>query len=158
MSYPNSNAPDDFIKYQGRYPVDKHCDPDKDRTKQEFKDECDINLIVPMAEATGIIRHQSSTPPTYGDFSNSTDYQSALNSLNDATNSFGELPSEIRERMNNDPGKLLDFLGDPKNRDEAIRLGLVNAPPPEPGPPVGPPSRPEPEGSAQPDPPIIGGE
>lgn len=46
---------------------------------------------------------------------------------------FEMLPSALRERFAHSPGKLLDFLADPKNDQEAIRLGLkeVRQPPAE---------------------------
>lgn len=144
------NLHEGFITYRNRYEVIKRHS-DLTRTKQEFKDECDINLIVPKWESTGLLNHQSAHPPTYGDFSDSMEYQSAMNSLISAQQAFADLPSEIRERMHNDPGKLLDFLADEDNRDEAIRIGLIKKP-------VEDPSTPAPQEPAEPIPPITGGE
>lgn len=115
---------------------------DSDRTKQEFVDECDINSIMSHWESTGLINHASSNPPTYGDFTNQLDYQTALNALASAEESFNQLPSEIRSRMSNDPGKLIDFLSDPSNDEEAIKLGLKN-PKPIPSPPPAPEEEPK---------------
>jgi phage internal scaffolding protein len=38
------------------------------------------------------------------------------------------LPAQIRSRFDNDPAKLIDFLENEQNHDEAIKLGLVNPP------------------------------
>lgn len=136
--------------------VEHSFDPAEDRTKQEMKDECDINLIIPKAESTGIINHQSKTPPTYGDFSNNIEYQAALNQLIAADEAFQELPAKIRSRMNNDPGLLLDFLGDPNNREEAEMLGLLAKQ--KGGTPPTSPSQPAPIEDAESVPPVSGGE
>ena len=45
-----------------------------------------------------------------------------------ADDAFMALPANIRERFNNDPAELVDFVSDDRNRSEAIDLGLV--PPP----------------------------
>lgn len=51
----------------------------------------------------------------------------------EAENSFNMLPSEIRNRFQNDPGQLIGYLSDEKNNEEAYKLGLKIRPkPPEP--------------------------
>lgn len=96
-----------------------------ERTKQEFVEECDINSIMRNWDSTGLIQHQSANPPTYGNFDQGINYQTALNAIIEADEQFGNLPSAIRTRMGNSPAKLLDFLQDPENREEAIKLGLI---------------------------------
>lgn len=96
------------------------------RTKQSFKEECDINNIL-RKYSLGIMP-ESSGPGQYGDFSNVADYQTAVQSVMDANSAFAALPSQIRHRFEHDPTKLLAFLHDAKNRDEAIRLGLIPKP------------------------------
>ncbi len=108
------------------------------RTKQAFKEDCDINRIMRKYKKTGVIDHLAPSRPSYGDFESSADYQLACNQVIAAEDAFAELPSHIRDRMDNDPGKLLDFINDPSNAAEAFELGLTSvspAPPPaEPGP------------------------
>ena len=98
-------------------------------TIQSAKDECDINLIVANAErgmlSASMINQRE---PRYGDFSELGDYQSALNQVMAAQTMFAELSAEVRRRFDNDPAKLLEFVGDAENRAEAIKLGLVPAP------------------------------
>lgn len=68
--------------------------------------------------------------PIFGDFSSApADLQDAYNRILEAQANFAELPSSVRERFANDPMRLLQFLGDPKNRSEAENLGLVNVSP-----------------------------
>lgn len=110
-------------------------------TIQSAKDECDINLIVERAER-GMYPEMREKIPQFGDFSETPDYQSALNYVIAAQERFSELPARVRERFGNNAGILLAFLADPANRDEAVQLGLVNAPPVpaplDPGAPVEP--------------------
>lgn len=93
-------------------------------TQAQFKKECDINAIMKRYRSTGI-------PPAlrkggvYGDFSNVGDYREALEKVENAREDFGSLPAEIRSRFRNDPGELIAFLSNTANRDEAVKLGLV---------------------------------
>lgn len=104
--------------------------PTKGRTHQSFKDECDINLIVARARNSVSIPINARVP-RFLDCASIPDYRSALDTVRSAEQMFEGLSSEIRERFSNDPARLLDFLSDEKNRDEAVRLGLLN-PKPEP--------------------------
>lgn len=97
------------------------------RTKQDQKDAADIHKILERYTRTGQIP-QNTLDPMYGDFSQITDFREARNSLIEAENTFFGLPSEIRSKFQNDPAKMIDFLSDEKNRDEAIKLGLVSKP------------------------------
>lgn len=102
-------------------------------TRQSFKDECDINLIMRRYENNGIL------PPVMGSearFLDCTgeDYQSAMFLISAARSQFMDLPSSLRDRFENDPGRLLEFLNDDSNMDEAIKLGLHPKPGAEPAP------------------------
>lgn len=112
------------------------------RTKQSFKEQCDINCIVERYKQSGLVSHVNSKQGTYADVSSVPDYQTALNTVNVARDAFNSLPATVRARFNNDPGMLLDFLSKPENIDEGVRLGLLvkkvdptpPAVPPAPGP------------------------
>lgn len=48
-----------------------------------------------------------------------------------AQEAFDALPSSWRTKFNNDPANFVDFCQDPNNRDEMIKLGMIevqNAP------------------------------
>lgn len=109
-------------------------DPEEGLTKQSFKDECDINNIMTRFNATGVVSHVSSIAPEYGDFMSAGDFQSSLNTVIEAQAMFDALPAVLRDRFANDPKQLLAFIADDKNREEAIKLGLVKEPDPEPAP------------------------
>lgn len=103
------------------------CAPDSSETSQEFKDECDINTIMRRFQRTGQLP-QLSIAARYGDFSEVPDYMEAYRVVIQAQEDFSGLPSTLRERFHNNPGELLAFLADTANRDEAIKLGLINQP------------------------------
>lgn len=101
---------------------------DSSLAQQHMKDECDINVII---ERFGVTGELPSAPvsPQYGDFSGVTDYHSALNQINATMDDFMALPAKLRVRFDHDPVKLLDFLQNDQNRDEAIQLGLIDGQP-----------------------------
>lgn len=93
-------------------------------TKQSFKDDCDANVIVERFTRTGLLPSTNQSP-IYGDFANVHSYQEALHLVMDAQDQFFSLDSKIRDRFHNDPSKFLEFCSDPNNRDEMIKLGLI---------------------------------
>lgn len=111
-----------------------HCgfsfDEDSDRTQQSFRDECDINTLVRVYANTGVIPG-ADTPAMVFNVDEIIDYQTALNRLMDADEAFMSFPSEIRDRFQNDPAVMLDFIHNADNRDEAIKLGLIHDPSPQ---------------------------
>jgi len=122
------------------------------RTKQSFKKDCDINFIMKKYRETGLLPEPQSRPPFFGDFTNAADFLENQNRIAKTQQYFERLPALTRERFGNDPSKMLDFLADIKNKDEAIKLGLVRKPAPDltPKPPI-PPQTPPP---APPVPPV----
>jgi phage internal scaffolding protein len=101
---------------------------DPSLAQQHMKDECDINVIVERFGVTGVLP-SAPVSPTYGDFSGVTDYHSALNKINATMDDFMALPAQLRVRFDHDPVKLLEFLENDQNRDEAIQLGLIDGQP-----------------------------
>jgi phage internal scaffolding protein len=93
--------------------------------QQQFKDECDINNILRQFNVTGLLP-ENPLSPRYGDFTGIMDYQSALNAVIAAEEGFMALPAEIRASFDNDPEQLINFLNDPANKDQAIKLGLID--------------------------------
>jgi len=97
---------------------------DATRTQQHFKDETDINNILRMFNITGQLPKKAITPQ-YGDFSGVLDYHTALNAVIAADGEFMTLPANLRARFDNDPQELIEFLNNPENKEEAIKLGLL---------------------------------
>lgn len=93
----------------------------KSLTHQSEHDRSEINRIVKK----GII------PPDpnqlqFGDFSGGEDFREIQNRIIEVNRSFDSLPAETREKFRNDPSEMLDFVADPKNADEARKLGLLS--------------------------------
>lgn len=101
------------------------------RTKQEFKEECDVNMIVKRFKklhGVDLMTHlNSASGGQFGDFSGVVDYQTALERVRRADQAFNALPSALRKRFENDPGQFLDFCMNPKNKEEMKALGLTKA-------------------------------
>jgi len=110
------------------------CDPETDegrsRTVQSQAEEADINVIVKRFGLTGQIPSGIRTP-TYGDFLNVYDFQSAMNAIRQAQESFDAMPAEVRSRFHNDPNEFVNFCseldedGKYKNLEEMEKLGLT---------------------------------
>jgi len=103
------------------------CDYQLGRTKQSFKEECDINTIVRRFGLTGKVPVGFKMPQT-GDFTNVSDFQSAMNLIVEAEDSFLQVPAEIRARFDHNPQALMSFMENPANVEECRRLGLFLTP------------------------------
>lgn len=106
--------------------------PDPSLTQQQFKEECDINTIMNKYIKTGEFRALTGKGGIYADFSEIKDLQSMLDTVRLAQDAFASLPAQVRQRFANDPAQLLEFIQDTNNRDEAIKLGLIDKPIPSP--------------------------
>lgn len=116
------------------------CSKDKPLTQQSAKDECDINVIIDRIKRGADLPSTADAPPRYADFTSiPTDLRECLNTVRLADELFMSMDAKVRRRFDNDPAKMLDFLNDEKNRQEAIDLGLVEAPPKPVVEPVAPP-------------------
>jgi len=118
-------------------------------TKQSFVAECDINNIVREFTQHGMIEHINAKAAmgAFVDLPDTVDYQTALEIARQGQEAFELLPAQIRARFANDPARFLDFIQDPANQDEVIKLGLATdtrPPAPPPSPPETPPESPPP--------------
>lgn len=100
---------------------------DPSLAQQNYRDSCDINYIVENFLSTGEL--PKAREGMYGDFTNGTDFHTAMNGVKVAMAGFYELPAHVRSEFENDPGKMLDFIADDRNRSKAVALGLI--PPPK---------------------------
>ena len=106
-----------------------NCPPEEGRTQQQFAEEVDINTIVRRFGLTGHLP-TNPAPPMEGDFTGIVDFHTAMNAVRRAQEGFEAFPAELRARFSNDPQRMLEFLADDTNKDEAVKLGLVNPPAP----------------------------
>lgn len=99
------------------------------RTKQSDAESADINFIVSRHTAMEIALMGDTDRQMYGDFSDVGSFQEALEIVNFAQQQFNGLDAKVRARFNNDPAQMLEFVGDPANQDEMVKLGLAVARP-----------------------------
>lgn len=93
------------------------------RTKQSFKDSCDVNKILDKFAKTGSISHLEKHGSTYADFSEMpTDLLEARELIERGKNVFMELPAQVRSEFANDPIRFFDFVNDPANKDKLEEL------------------------------------
>lgn len=98
----------------------------KSRTRQEFKDECNINVIMKRYEKTGVISHVSNRQPRYVDFGDGVpDFHTAMNMMVDAEAAFMSLPASVRKRFENDPASFVEYASDVKNIEQLREWGLA---------------------------------
>jgi len=86
--------------------------------QQHEAEKVDINFIVRRFATTGdapMTRREG----LYGDFSGITDYESALRKVTEAREAFMQLPADLRERFQNDPGELLRRLDELERVEES---------------------------------------
>lgn len=118
----------------GNYKVDKHgCTPRKLKTSIECKEDLtvqshakgmSVNEIMARFSQTGTIPSRR-VPGVYMDASVVPSMFDALNKRVQLNQYFSGLPSVIREKFANDPMKLVTWVGDAKNHEEAVKLGLL---------------------------------
>lgn len=97
--------------------------PEPSLTNQSDMKDADINEIWKKVEAGAIIKPRE---PVYGDFSEVTDFHLMQIALTNAQRVFNQMPVAIRNRFNNNVQELIDFVENPANKKEAVKLGLIN--------------------------------
>lgn len=105
--------------------------PENNMTKQNHKDECNVNRIVNKFHQTGQLSHLNTRQAIYQEITPG-DFKTAMDTVTEANSLFQELPSNIRKRFDHMPEKFLAFCQDPANSAELIELGLANAIPADP--------------------------
>lgn len=94
-------------------------------TEQGHKRECDVNEIIKKYDKQGLISHISEIEAKFGDVTGA-DFKLMNDKVANAMSMFEKLPAAIRKRFRNSPGLLLEFMENENNREEAIKLGLIN--------------------------------
>lgn len=125
------------------------------KTRQEFKDECDIHKKLELWRRAGINPLADASPGIYGDFYHlpeAEDFLAATKIVSHLTDAFSMLPGVLRQQLGNNPENLIHWLSDPENRSRAVEYGILDEPdpgptidaaPPEPNPAAEPKTNPE---------------
>lgn len=121
----NQSNPNNFVSAYSKKQRLQIFFPAQGRTKQSFKNECDINTIMARYQHTGILPDMLQTKQ--GQYLDVTgiDYQEAMQVVAGANSLFEELPSSIRSRFENDPAQFLEFTSNENNRQEMAEMGLL---------------------------------
>lgn len=114
-------------KFSDRLQVISPVD-EKSRTQQHFKDDCDINVIWKRYQRTGVVTHIARVREVYGEFDPNVNFGKVFADLSRAQEMFEQLPAAMRGRFLNDPKGFYEFIADPANKDECIRLGIFDKP------------------------------
>lgn len=100
--------------------------PEPTLTQQNTAEQTDINYIVQQFTQTGVMP-QPIKLPTYGDFTSVvTDYQSALELVQEATDAFNSLPSAARAHFDNNPAYFLNYMENAPDPHLLAKLGLAD--------------------------------
>ncbi len=126
---------------------------DDGRTKQCFKDECDISKIMARFEKTGTISHINKHEGEYADYSD-YDFTESIRKLTRGREIFDDLPAEVRREFNQSPADFFAYVNDPANMDDLLeKLPELAAPGTQlPKPILEPIEPPAPEPTPEPDP------
>lgn len=129
-----------MLRIVGVYDADAVSDesalvcPEESLTHQEFAEESDINVIIDRfgIGENPIEAQEWVTNVDIADAPNN--YMDVMNQLNQARDQFMSLPAKVRSQFDNDPGRFVDFVSDPNNGDELVRMGLATVRPVDPAP------------------------
>lgn len=129
-----------------REAYDLRCD-DASLTKQEFKEDTDINVLIERFTATGRVT-PSAVQPVYMDATiYPDDFLDAMNIVAETNEAFADLPADLRALLGNDPRNYLSALQTQEGRDLIASKGVELpeglsatplAPAPVPTPPASP--------------------
>ncbi|AXH74345.1 MAG: internal scaffolding protein [Microviridae sp.] len=105
----------------------EHYDFGPSLTRQEFAEECDINVIMKRFENTGQLP-ANTREPVYMDLTDMpTDLMSSLEMLRAAEKAFMTLPAVVRKEFDNSPEMFVAFASDRGNLEQLREWGLAPA-------------------------------
>lgn len=102
------------------------CTGDDGKTRQSDAANCDINKIMARWVREGGPSEEDlrNGRPSYGDFTNATDYQTAMNRVVEAKAAFDALPVKVRNACDNDPARFLEMVHDVNQAELLVEAGL----------------------------------
>ena len=124
-----SNVYEFYTPYTNQKKVEPFYTVGESMTQEQFSEECEINNIIRSHDRNGVIEHINRGNAIYADFSGITDFSDALEQIREAQSEFMNIPSEIREKFQNDAGQFFKFASNPDNHQELQDMGLANPSP-----------------------------
>lgn len=124
-----------FYRSPHNYDVDAASDeatvgpPGESLTVQSQTEDADLNVMMRRFGVTGKLP-ESVTVPRYGDFSEITDFRSALHVIQQSTEEFMRLPPDLRASYQNSPQLFLEAVESGHAFEALQKAGLTvsNAP------------------------------
>ena len=109
----------------------KHMTIGESKTQQHNKLDCDINHIVAkhklITSRDPEILQGDYINQNFEDYSNVPNLQEYYEIVENASQSFKRLDPEVREELKS-PRGMIEFCQNPKNRERAIEIGLIDKP------------------------------
>lgn len=109
----------------GTYRVD-HMNYEKSMTQQCFSEASDVNRIMSRWLSGGPPPVSDAAKAVFRDVSHGRTFQESLDLVLEVQEGFDSLPADLRSQFKNDPSLLLDFVNDPSNESECVKLGLLD--------------------------------
>jgi phage internal scaffolding protein len=94
------------------------------KTDPSWSPHCDVNNIMAQFHKTGQITHLAKKQGQFADVTNCKDLLQSHIIIKQAETDFMSQPAAVRARFHNNMYEMLQFLEDPANNEEAIKLGL----------------------------------
>ncbi|QCQ84646.1 internal scaffolding protein [Blackfly microvirus SF02] len=110
--------------YVEHAPVNLEC-PDDGMTRQEFRDECDINVLMATYERNGMPPPPSAGTAQFLDVSDVPDLPRAIALMEAAEAAFMTLPAKVRREFDNSAVSFVEYAGDPSNLSQMREWGLA---------------------------------
>lgn len=113
---------------------------DLERTKQEMKDETDLNIVLARYgytpdKALSTTRFDLKRIQEVTNFVGMPTFREIVDNVHNAKEAFNALPAKIRQHFHNNPAALWAAANDPDRADELVKLGIFKrdeeAKPPE---------------------------
>jgi phage internal scaffolding protein len=97
---------------------------DTSMTEQSHLESTDLNKIMKKLQQGVAGDFFNKNEGKYSDVT-AVDYHDAMNKIAATNSMFEELPSNFRNKFENNPEVFLDFVQNPVNQDELISMGLA---------------------------------
>lgn len=91
------------------------------KTKQSYKDQCDINKLLERGAREGGLSHLQRHGARYADFAD-INWDSLQEQLAEGQQIFNELPAELKREFNQSPGEFFTYVTDPANAERLPEL------------------------------------
>lgn len=96
---------------------------EESKVQHQFQAACDINKMMNF--------ENQFVPPNDSDFRDMSgvfDFAGNMQKAIDAQNAFTHLPIALRKRVGHSVDGLIEFMSDPKNREDCVQYGLFKKP------------------------------